>query len=184
MDMIRKSGFKYMADDKIIIKDDTAYAFPLNVHRFAFMLHNMESENYKNIFEKLLLIYYLLKNYSPSIPIEKKSTIFKLFMITKTSSDSITISEATDKNKIIQKLLENNRLELSLHGSHLPSLTKIRTNPFYRYMLEYTYVFPKNQISRYWDKLYRESHEIFKNIYTFEIYSSERNINNIIDKLI
>jgi hypothetical protein len=154
MDMIRELDFKYMSDDKIILKNNTVFAFPLNVHRFNFMMGNMENEKYKNILDKFNLLLYLIRNVDNyELPVESKSIMHNLLLITKAKSDKISVNTIKREN-VLQKLVENNRLELSLHGSHLPSLTKIKTNPFYRYMLEYSYIYPESQIARYWTILY------------------------------
>ncbi|NPE27876.1 hypothetical protein HNV12_07870 [Methanococcoides sp. SA1] len=174
MDLIRKEGFSYMSDDKTIIHDNYAFAYPLNLNRFVFMLENMEFEKYKNKLEKLNLIKHLLTSKKQAINknkqiIKNDSSIKKLIFVSKTLSPCLKISKISGRENIVQKLIENNRLELCLHGSHLPSLTKIKTNPFYRYMDEYSYVFPKSNVGKYWSTLEEGLTEIFDIDEVYEI---------------
>lgn len=156
MDCIRKLNYKYVADDKVILHKKYAYAFPVCINRFNYMLNNMENENYENRIEKLNMLKSLLENRDKKIDysfIQDVSIIDKLIFVSRKNSSRIEIRKISDFTELMKKLVENNRLELCLNGSHIPSLTKMRTNPFHRYMIEYSYVYPNSKIAKYFDNL-------------------------------
>jgi len=175
MDLVRELNYKYMADDKIILNKSYAYSFPVSINRFIFMLSNMENEKYANRIEKAKMIKHLFINDRENERkdsyefIEDISLIDKLIFVSRTNSSKVQIKQISDPQQLIKKLVENNRLELCLNGSHLPSLTKMRTNPFYRYMTEYSYVYPQSKIAQYWDNLNERLSQILNCDLVYEI---------------
>ncbi|MDY9926309.1 hypothetical protein [Methanosarcina sp.] len=177
MDLVRELDYKYMSDDKIILHKNSAYSFPICIDKFNFMLNNMENENYKNKLEKYTMLKSLLLEKDKIVKtkkynfIENISSIEKLVFISKNKTSKVKLKKISDSEEIIKKLIENNRLELCLNGSHLPSLTKMRTNPFYRYMLEYSYVYPQSGIAKYWENLTENLTQIlnFNEVYEIQM---------------
>jgi hypothetical protein len=175
MDLVRKFNYKYMSDDKIIIHKNLAYSLPICIDKFNFMLSNMESENYKNKLEKYRMLKSLLTekekitNNTQYDFIKNVSSIEKIIFISKKKSSKFEVKKISESKEMINKLIENNRLELCLNGSNLPSLTKMRTNPFYRYMLEYSYVYPQSRIAKYWENLTENLVQILNFTEVYEI---------------
>lgn len=177
MDLVRVFNYKYMSDDKIILHKNLAYSLPICIDKFSFMLNNMENENYKNKLEKYRMLKSLLqdKDKDKVIKINKYnfiediSPIKNIIFVSKKKSSNFEVEKISDSREMIKKLIENNRLELCLNGSNLPSLTKMRTNPFYRYMLEYSYVYPQSGIAKYWENLTEDLTQILNFTEVYEI---------------
>lgn len=144
MDLIRRSNFEFLGDDRIILHKDKIFSFPMNLHLFSFMCKNLKSECDLNAFNKLKFIKYLLDGktgVNSSIKLSKPCSIKGLFFISKTNSDVITVHEISLKDAI-DRLIMNNRLEdfISLGG------LGINSGPLFKYVLAYSYIFPENPI--------------------------------------
>ena len=166
MQLLRK-GFSYLGDDKVILSENNKVLnFPENLNRFNFLYNYLEYEKYNNFFDKMKLMKYIIANKRiDKSNIVNCSNLDKLFFIVKKNQKEFKIRKT---NKTVDRMVESNKLELSLHGTHLPKIIKI-SNHFYRYMLAYSFIFPKNRMNNYFNEL----SEGLKNILKDEVYEME-----------
>ena len=171
-----KNGFKYLGDDKVIIHNNEVFAYPLNFQKFDYLYNNLEVGHDENVFDKLKYVKNNLstKKINTSI-VADKSKIKKLFFVVKKKQNHIKINNV-DKEDALKKLELSNILELSIHGSHMPKITGLKKNPFYRYILTYNYIYPDNNLTHYGQNLANQLSGIIDTCYELEmpdVYNSE-----------
>ena len=156
MDFIRREGFEFLGDDRVILHKDKVFSFPMGLHVFGFMCDHLPNEDSWNISNKIRFAKYLWDNKGKKDNLIKAGEPFKLkslFFIVKTNKETITERKIPLK-EAVEKLLTNNRLEdfISL-GS-----MGINSGPHLKYALAYSYIFPDSQIAtqkKYLEKVLR-----------------------------
>jgi len=145
MDFIRRGGFEFLGDDRTILHKDKIFSFPMSLRVFGFMCDHLPNEDSWSLSNKVRFAKYLwdLKGREDnSVKIGKPSKLKSLFFIVRTNKKAITIREISPKESV-GKLATNNRLEdfISLGGMG------INSGPQLKYLLAYSYIFPKSQIA-------------------------------------
>lgn len=160
MDFIRKAGFEFLGDDRVILHKDMAFSFPMGSNVFGFMCSHLQTENSWNLFNKLRFARYLWDKKDKresSIKVGKPAKIGSLLFIVKTNKKAITEREIPLK-EAVDKLITNNRLEdfISLGG------IGINSGPFLKYALAYAFIFPDSEIATHQSYLERELERILE----------------------
>ena len=167
MDFIRKAGFEFLGDDRVIIHRDGVFSFPTGLHVFSFMCEHLQNEKSWSFSNKIKFAKYLWdkkdKNNCP-IKISELSKLKNLFFIVRTNKKTISKREMSLK-EVVDKLITNNRLEdfISLGGMG------INSGPHLKYALAYSYIFPDSQIATQKRDLEMELISILENIPIYEI---------------
>jgi len=152
MDFVRREGFNWLGDERVIISGDKILSFPTLLITFNFKCKYLTSEEFGGLLDKIRFIKYLYHNSNYkncNIKIEKISKLKFLFFISRTNS-KIFQKEVIPIEEAIDKLVENNRAEMILQQ-------------FYKYMLAYSFIFPESQIARYLDYLRQNLRTIITN---------------------
>jgi len=167
MDFIRKGGFGFLGDDRVILHKDKILSFPMGLHVFGFMCEYLPNENSWNIFHKVRFSKYLYnsKNIKDTlIKISEPSKHKSIFFIVKTNKLTI-MKRKISVEEAVDKLIINNRLEdfISL-GS-----MGIKSGPHLKYALAYSYIFPNKEFQEHESDLRRNIGNILDNTPLYEI---------------
>ena len=66
------------------------------------------------------------------------------------------------------KLIINNEMEMS--HAYMPNIMGISSNPFFEYMLAYSFIFPDSQIAmHHWENLKKNLKETLENVPIYEM---------------
>ncbi|MFC1906260.1 hypothetical protein ACFLV9_00220 [Chloroflexota bacterium] len=167
MDLIRKSGFSFMGDDRIIIHDGHVLSFPLHYTTFTFKARNLPTENFRSLWDKIHLLKYLrenLNNTNGDNKVTECSTLKAVFSMVKTNKQYV-IKRNSNLKKVVARLPVSMQMEMV----HSPTMLGMNFGCYFSYMMAYSFVFPKSKIALYWhkmeDKLLRE----LENIPLYEI---------------
>lgn len=186
MDFIRRKGFEFLGDDRVIIHKDRIFCFPMGIHVFGFMCNHLRNENCWTFFNKVRFanfLWHLKSENNRSIDVGKPCTLKKLFFMVKTNKDEIVCRDMTFE-EVANKLIINNRLEdfIGLSGY-------INSGPFLKYVLAYSYIFPDKILNRLQEELVAVLNNILENVPIHEIsipsdYSLDlfKRMNEIIEK--
>lgn len=162
MDFIRRGGFEFLGDDRVILHKDKVFSFPMGLRVFGFMCDHLPNEDSWNFSNKVKFAKYLWDNKSKKdSPIEmgKPSKLKRLFFIVKTNKAAITVREISLK-EAVDRLITNNRLEdfISLGGMG------VKSGPHLRYALAYSYIFPDSPVATQKKYLEKVLKSIMENI--------------------
>ena len=146
MDFIRRAGFEFLGDDRVILHKDEVFSFPMGLKVFGFMCEHLPTEDSWNISNKTRFAKYLWNNKGKKdnlIKVSEQSKLKNLFFIVRTNKEKIVKPDISLK-EAVDKLITNNRLEdfISLGGMG------VNSGPFLKYALAYSYIFPDSRIAR------------------------------------
>jgi len=167
MDFIRREGFEFLGDDRVILHKDKVFSFPMGLRVFGFMCDHLPNEDSWNFLNKVKFAKCLWDTKSKKdSPIEmgKPSKPKSLFFIVKTNREAITVREISLK-EAVDKLITNNRLEdfISLGGMG------INSGPHLKYALAYSYIFPDSLVATQKKYLEKVLKSIMENVPIHEI---------------
>jgi len=156
-----------MGDDRILITKDRVLAFPMYLPLFNFRVQELKDENIRNIIEKIRLFKELFHNEKEKsiIPVVSHSTLDVLFMLYKTNKKGPIETSLIDAEKATPILVASNKMEMIKS----PMMMGMDFGCFYKYMLAYSFIFPKSDIASYWDCLKKNIKTILENIPIYEI---------------
>jgi len=168
-----RDGYKILGDDRIIIdlENELVYSFPIYHQTFEYMIKNVKREDL-NIFQKILLAFYLLKSkkhlaFWERTPVKLRST----YILKRTTKFDGKVNIRTlEKDLAIEKIIANNKAEM--HYSSIPSTARSFSN----YMLAYSYFFPESRISTYWNDLEKRLKEILNDVSFYEVEIPEKQL--------
>ena len=159
-------GYKILGDDRIIIdlENELVYCFPIYHQTFEYMVKNMKHEDL-NIFQKILLAFYLLKRKKHLAFWERKPVRLRAAYLFKrtTKFDGKVNVRTLEKDLAIKKIIANNKAEM--YCSSIPSIAR----SFPSYMLTYSYIFPESRVATYWNDLERRLKVVLNDIEFYEV---------------
>ena len=185
MDFIRRGGFEFLGDDRVILHKDKVLSFPMSLRVFDFMCKHLPNEDSWNTFNKIRFAKWLWdgkdKRDTP-IKIGEPSKIKHLLFIVRTNKEVITVREISLK-ETIDRLITNNRLEdfISLGGMG------INSGPHLKYALAYSYIFPDSGMVKHQEDLGTMLRNILENVPIYEIeipYNYDQNVFKEVHKFI
>lgn len=167
MDFIRRAGFEYLGDDRVIINKDFVFSFPFGFHVFDFMCEQLPDENSWGIFNKIKFARYLgdrngRRDYQ--IKVSEPSKLKSLVFILKTNEEKI-FKKGLSLREAVDRLILNNRLEDCISLTYFG----INSAPHLKYALAYSYIFPDNKMTRHENDFKKTIENILKNIPIYEI---------------
>ena len=167
MDFVKRGGFDYLGDDRVILQKDNVLNYPSHISLFDYT-YTHKNDEHLSFWDKIDFIKSLWrqKNSSLNIPIVKSSKLSAVFFVVKMNNYEEMSSEKIDIDCAVDKLIESAKFEMS---SVSDSLVGFTVSPFYRYMLAYSYVFPDSTIAKYWDELKFHFRELLKTVPIYEI---------------
>ena len=167
MDFVRRKGFTFMADDRVIIHKDKVLSFPLHVSLFTFRVKHLPTENPRGFWDKVRLVKYLWRNskYATNeVKIANSSTLRALLSIVKTNKEKISVREANLK-ETVDKLITSMEMEMV----HSPVMMGMSFGRYFKYMLAYSFVFPDSPVATYSDDLKGGLEDILENVRAYEV---------------
>ncbi len=178
-----EKGFNFLSDNWLILNKSKILNFPLPFQISTYKLNkfvaNKLSYNTKICLKLKHILSKLTYGYAKILtPVEVQKIIPKL-IVDETKNKALFfvvkgkkfhIKSANKKDDIVSKLLTNNMFEMF---------------PFFIYMLEYSFVFPKSKIAFFWEDMKRDIKKYLKNIKIYKISVPEKitsnNLNRIYD---
>ncbi len=145
MDMIRKSGYRFIGEDRLLLgKDKQVFAYPIYHKLFDYRLNKMKTEKFYFLSKLKYIFYNKNKNFNKYY-INDVSQLWKIFSIVKHKKNSIDYRRIT-KNDLITK----NRLSQQLENISVPGIMKMSSGVMYEYFAAYAFKFPFSKIATYW----------------------------------
>ena len=149
MELINNKRIKLIGDDRILIGKSIVYSFPLFYKTVVFRARKLEDQNITSLFQKIKLLYFLL---------EYKKTSFKDYFENRCILSFFGIGARKEriydiricpslKNDLMIRLINNDKMEKISTG-----IKSFGFVPFYKYMLIYSYIYPKSNIIIFWEK--------------------------------
>lgn len=169
MDLVRREGFGFMTDDRVIIHKDTVLSFPIHYNLFTFRVNHLPTEDPRGFLDKAHIVKYLWsksKDTTNELKMANSSTLRALLSIVKTNKEKVNVSEGNLEG-IVDKLITSMELEMV----YSPRMMGMSFGRYLRYMLAYSFVFPNSKVATYWDDLKEGLEEIIRGIpiYMIEI---------------
>ena len=148
LDLVRRAGFSLLGDDHVILHEREVLSFPTSPRVLDFMFRYLPDENSWNFLNKLRFAKYIWSKRKKEVMediivrISEPSKLKRLFFIVRTnkkemSKRELSLEEAT------AKFITNNELEYFISLSRMG----INSAPFLRYMLAYSFVFPRSSVA-------------------------------------
>jgi len=173
MDFIRKAGFGFFGDERVIFHDGQIWSYPVGLVSFDYRCRYLPTEKKRNFLDKINLVKYNINYYNNldklNVNIPEMSELCALFFIVKQSTKkSMTINEY-DLEKAVDKLIINNKIEMN--HVYMPNLMGISSNPYFDYTHAYSFIFPESMVAAHWDNMENKLIDILKRvpIYAIEI---------------
>lgn len=172
MDFVRKAGFSWLGDDRVIIHKDKVLSFPMTPITIDFKCKYLPTEEFRGFLDKIHLVKYLHHNVdceNCTAQISESTILEALLFIARTNKGAIK-KRGVCLEEAVDKLVENNRAEMILVH-------------FYKYMLAYSFVFPESEMAKYWDRLKQNLEQILKKISIYEIEIPEKYDLNVFNEI-
>ena len=144
---LAESGYDYLGDDFVILHEGQVLSYPTALNIFAYNLNPAIRENlpaYDRVVLQLKDALY-------------KLTARRIKIFTKMNPKDIPGLNITDASmlKAVYLLAQGDRLEITdaepdVILNSLAINQKMESYPFFKYLLEYSYVFPSSNIARFW----------------------------------
>lgn len=171
MDFVRNAKFDLLGDERVILHKDGILAYPWYLRGFEYKCKNLKTENYDNFLDRFKLIKYVWSNYNLpqnlNINIANSSALKCLFITYRKNINKTNCKENSNLEKIINTLIINNKMEMQ--SITLPNIRGIHSNPYFEYMLAYSFIFPDSKVATHWDDLKRNLKETLENIPVYDL---------------
>lgn len=193
MDFVRKAGFDFMGDERVIFHNGIVWSYPIGLISFGYKCRYLPTEKMRSYMDKINMIKYNLSNYHHldriNVNVAKPSKLCAIFFISKHTGRNSFISRKCNLRSAINKLIINNQIEMG--HTYMPNLTGISSNPFFEYMLAYSFLFPNSQVAMHHENVKKNLMDTLENvpIYEMEIpleYNNElfSDISNYINSIV
>ena len=185
MDFVRRAKFDFLGDENVMIYKDGVLSFPINIASFNFKCEHLQTEKVCSILDRIRLIRYCWRHRhvrdADSINIAESSKLKALFLITRKNGPELAITENSDLDDNISKLITNEKMEISILPTH--TLTGVTSNHHLNYMLAYSFIFPDSLVAAYWDDMRKGLKEVLKNISIYEVDVPYKYSTRVFDKI-
>ncbi|MEM3549511.1 MAG: hypothetical protein QXN87_03765 [Candidatus Bathyarchaeia archaeon] len=162
MDLIRKYGYEYMGDDRVLIGSGIVMSFPTHIQTFEYLLKNSENE-FMNVFTRLRLINYLLRTKQIKIKVTERSPLRGILFVTP-SAKSYTIknlnSQISAKKMVANMLMEY--FEMS-------KIVGLNVSPIFECFTAYSAAYPNSIVARFQENLLSSLETELFNLPIYEI---------------
>lgn len=152
MDFVRRAGFDCLGDDRVILYRDKVFGFLMNSAMFEFMTEMLPDETRFGALKQAQFIGGYLRGRRGKADVNKPKSakLRALFLVAKsTRLDNKQVKfepvPQSSLKEVVSNLLLSARLE-DFCGMGMPSFG-ISSAPFLRYMLAYTFIFPKSSVA-------------------------------------
>lgn len=171
MDFTRKAGFDFFGDERVIVHDGNVLSYPIGLVSFDYRCKCLPTEKKRNFKDKIDLVKYNLSKYHHidklSVNIADTSRLCAIFFMNRNSERKSLICNKSTLNNAVEKLVINNEMEMN--HAYMPNVMGISFNPFFEYMLAYSFIYPESQVALHWDNLRRDLKRNLENVPIYEI---------------
>ena len=165
MDLMRTNQFKFLGEDRIILKDDGGIlAFPRAQFVFDYTLNNSENEE-RRILDNLKIGFRVLMKKTernPVRPLPRCHKIKRIYFVTCENNQRFS-KKNIDLQEGLQKIILNNMAE------YVESTKKSPIGQFFNYVQIYSLIFPHNDLLKHQYILKEEIRKIIEKIPLIEI---------------
>jgi hypothetical protein len=162
MDLIRKYGYEYIGDDRVLVGSGIVLSFPTHIQTFEYLLNNAENE-FMNFYEKLRLIAYLLKDRQVKLKIAEKSLLAGvLFIIPSTKPYTVKCLNTGDATK---KMVANMLME---HFETL-KIVGLDISPTFECFTAYSAAYPNSSVAKFQENLLLQLESLLSELPIYEI---------------
>ncbi len=149
MDFVRRAGFTWLGDDRVILYRDKVLGFPLNQALFNYMTEHVADETRWNRLHEVRFVTEYSLGRSRKVSKPESAGLKAVLLLAKNSSlagrKPVTFSPVPESQlmEVVDSFVTSRRLEdfAALSGF------AINTAPFWRYLLTYSFVFPDSSIA-------------------------------------
>ena len=171
MDFTRKAGFDFFGDERIILHDGNVWSYPIGLVSFDYRCRCLPTEKKRNLKDKIDLVKYNLSKYHHldelNVNIADTSRLGAIFFMNRQSERESLIYNKYNLDNAVEKFVINNEMEMN--HAYMPNIMGISFNPFFQYMLAYSFIFPDGQIAAHWNNLRRNLKQNLENVPIYEI---------------
>jgi len=172
MDFVRKAGFSFLGDERVIIHKNKTLSYPWDFIGFNFKCEHLPTEEYRGFFDRVRLVNYIRNNYGNQdnlkINVANSSELKFLFIVSrKNKQKKVVIKSDMNLEETINRLIINNEMEMTTLT--MPNLRGFASNPYFKYMLAYSFIFPDSGVATYWNDMRRGLKEVFRNVPVYEV---------------
>ena len=171
MDFVRKGGFDFFGDERVIFHDGCIWSYPVGLASFDYRCKYLPTEKKRNYLDKINLIKHNLYKYNNldkiNVNIPKMSDFCALlFIVKRDAGKSITINQI-ELEKAVDKLIINNMMEMN--HVYMPNLMGISSNKYLEYTLAYSFIFPDSLLASHWTDMKKKLTDFLKGVPLYEI---------------
>lgn len=149
MDLMRTSGYQFLGDDRIILKEDgSILSFPTSLFLFDFTLNNIGTEE-RNTYDNFKLLVHILGNKTEAIStnlVANCNTIKKLIFVSRKTNHTIQTGQVIPR-EALQRLITNNMAEYVESTKHSP------VGQYNTYVQVYSLLYPENDLLKHRDRM-------------------------------
>jgi len=145
MDMIRKSGLRFIGEDRLLLGfDSTVYSYPIYPRLFEYRLKHMPTEDFGR-FDKLRYVLFQRISKSEREHIDNRSRLKTIISLVKHTRKTVEYTFLS-KKEMVARILKNQQSETITS----PGIMKMSSGRFYEYLSAYAYSFPYSEPANYW----------------------------------
>lgn len=173
MDFVRHSGFMWLGDDQVILHTDMVSGFPVDTPIFDFITRYLPDETRWSIAKRVRFAaerffgghHKLIQ--PPGGPARLKAVL----MVTRdaglrhSKSPLFSSLPRSQLDQIIESLIISNNLEAFKGFSGY----NIKSAPYWRYLMAYSFVFPDSRLSMYKEQLKASFRKALKDIPVYQV---------------
>ncbi len=157
MDLVRRHGFSYLGDDRIILLGGDVLAYPYLVDLFEFRMRHLKTEHMTPA-RRLAFGLYLAGLWGKrdvSWRVSKNANLRVLAEVTRTNVGAVE-QESLDVDTAVQKAVTSAKLELQ--GGD-PRQLGVRSSHFSDYLKAYLYENPDSRLGNLWSEVSEALHD-------------------------
>ena len=158
-------GYKYLGEERIIIKDNIAYSYPLNLKLIDFWIKNMKDETSFPFMYRLRALLSIISNKKTSINIENTVKTKNFFIIAKKRGLKKLSCRRVNMEKLSKMLVYNNMIDM-MYG-YMPFITGVTKFDFTTLLQSYLYIYPNSKIGKHWDTMRDLCEKYLENVDTY-----------------
>jgi hypothetical protein len=162
MDLIRRYGYEYLGDERVLIGFGRIFSFPMHIQIFEFLLKSMKNE-FMNAYEKLRLIVYLLRNRQRKMKIANKSQLAGLLFLNP-STKPFNVKNINEKTAA-KKMIANMQMEYF----EMSKIIGLDVSPVFECLSAYKSAYPDSPIARFHNELLLQLEDTFSGLPIYEV---------------
>lgn len=162
IDLIRKHGYEYVGDDRVLIGSGTVMSFPTHIQTFEYLIKNSENE-FMDFFTKIRLAGYLLRNKPVKMKVAEKSYLAGIFFVTPSTKPYVVkrLNARTSARKIMTNML--------MEYFEMSKIIGLGISPIFECITAYSAAYPYSMVARFQEKLLLQVENEFSHLPVYEV---------------